>query len=188
MPHKRKRRLSGHVFIATSLDGYIARSNGSLDWLSTHAASADDHGYRNFIRGIDGIVMGRGTFETVLSFDAWPYEKPVVVMSRSLTHADVRADVIDKVTVTDLVPTAVMEMLSAKGWRRAYVDGGQVIQSFLRAGLIDDMVVTRIPVLLGSGLPLFGPLDRDLRLKHLGTTAFRSGLVQSKYEILNPFP
>jgi dihydrofolate reductase len=127
--------------------------------------------------------MGRGTYEKVLTFDEWPYRKPAVVMSKSLRSEAVPAALTGKVKITSDKPEAVLKKLSRQGWKRAYVDGGQVIQSFLRAGLIDDIIVTRVPVLLGRGRSLFGSLSRDVQLEHVETIAFPSGLVQSKYRV-----
>ena len=175
--------LSGHVFIATSLDGYIAKSDGDIEWLLQRDDPQEDHGYLAFIKNIDGIVMGRNTFEKSLSFGAWPYELPVVVLSRTLQASSLREDLKQKVQISSLSPQDLMPLLSAKGWRRAYIDGGQVIQSFLRAGLIDDMTITTVPVLLGEGKPLFAHLDREIDLKHTHSHFFPSGLVQSHYQI-----
>ncbi|MEO1249818.1 MAG: dihydrofolate reductase family protein [Pseudomonadota bacterium] len=175
---------SGHVFIATSLDGFIARKDGSLDWLMKQSVGGENHGYDAFIESVDGLVMGRGTFEQVLSFGDWPYPKPVIVLSSTLSNSDLRPDLVGKVTIRDEVPEAVMADLERQGWRRAYIDGGQVIQSFLRKGLIEDLLLTRVPILLGEGLPLFGLLDRDIDMQHMGTNSFPSGLVTSRYKIL----
>jgi dihydrofolate reductase len=175
--------VTGHVFIATSLDGYIARDNGDIGWLHSIPTEGEDHGYQDFIGGVDGIIMGRETFQKVLEFDTWPYSKPVVVMSQTLRQAEVPSRLSDTVHVSAQPPNALIQTLSIKGWKRAYVDGGQVIQSFLEAGLIEDMIITRIPILLGSGRPLFGPLSRDVQLDHTKTTAFPSGLVQSWYRV-----
>lgn len=180
------RAATGHVFIATSLDGYIARTDGRIDWLDRVPSDGDDHGYAAFFARMDGMVMGRATFETVLGFGAWPYEKPVVVMSRTLAPADLPKDLVGRVRVHSGPPRTVLAELGAEGWTRAYVDGGQLIQSFLRDGLIADLVITRIPVLLGSGLPLFGDLASDVLLEHVTTASFPSGLVQSHYRVLPP--
>ena len=176
--------ITGHVFIAASLDGFIARADGGIDWLNPYAATGEDHGYHTFMTAMDGIVMGRGTFETALSFGGWPYEKPVTVMSTTLTEKDLRPGLAGKVQIAAGSPQSVMAKLAAEGVRRVYVDGGKLIQSFLRAGLITDLVITHVPILLGQGVPLFGALAHDVGLRHLGTTSFRSGLVQSKYEIV----
>lgn len=175
--------ISGHVFIATSLDGFIARSNGDIEWLLTRDDPDEDHGYNDFIKDIDGIIMGRGSYEKVLTFDSWPYTKPVVVLSAKLSGADVPKILEGKVRFMNATPKEALNFLSQTGWKRVYVDGGQVIQSFLREGLIADIVVTRVPVLLGEGRSLFGPIDGDISLKHIETKSFPSGLVQSKYSV-----
>ena len=175
--------LTGHVFIATSLDGFIARPDGSLDWLMAIGAEGEDHGFDAMMASVDGLIMGRGTFEQVLAFDAWPYTKPVVVLSRTLNQGDIPDALIEKVTLSTLAPTDLMAELSGKGWNRAYVDGGKVIQSFLAEGLIADMIVTRAPVLIGEGLPLFGVIPKDIPLRHIETRSFPSGLVSSRYEV-----
>ncbi|HET9237283.1 MAG TPA: dihydrofolate reductase family protein [Oligoflexus sp.] len=175
---------SGHVFIATSLDGYIARVDGDISWLLSRDDPAEDHGYESFIKDIDGIIMGRGTYEKVRDFPSWPYTRPVIVLSQSLKATDVPEALHGKVRVIDLQPRALMEKLSHEGWKRAYVDGGLVIQSFLRERLIDDLVITTVPVLIGQGRPLFGPLSSDLSLTLLDCKHFPSGLVQSRYRIM----
>ncbi len=176
---------TGHVFIATSLDGFVARASGALDWLMKQLTEGEDHGYDAFMASVDGLVMGRGSFEAVRAFEEWPYAKPVVVMSQTLGQDDVPAEIADRVTLTRLDPAGVMKMLDGQGWRRAYIDGGKVVQSFLRDGLIADMTLTRIPILIGDGLPLFGALDRDVDCEHLDTRTFPSGLVTSRYRIVN---
>jgi dihydrofolate reductase len=173
--------ITGHVFIATSLDGFIARSDGGLDWLLSRDDPGEDHGYADFIAEIDGIVMGRGSFETVAALDPWPYERPVVVLSRTLSA--VPEPLAGRVRILDISPASAMQRLAAEGWRRVYVDGGRLVQSFLREGLIADMVVTQVPVLLGEGRRLFGPTGRDIPLAHFGTRTFPSGLVQSRYRV-----
>ncbi|MFO1183291.1 MAG: dihydrofolate reductase family protein [Bauldia sp.] len=178
--------ITGHVFIAASVDGFIARSDGDIAWLDRYAPGMEDHGYDAFMAGIDGLVMGRGTFEKVLTFGGWPFAKPVTVLSDTLREKDLRGDLAGKVRVSALAPREAMAKFAADGWRRVYVDGGKVIQSFLREGLIADMTVTRIPVLLGDGIPLFGSLPADVALRHVATRAFPSGLVQSTYAIGSP--
>lgn len=175
--------VSGHVYIALSLDGFIAGPGGDLDWLMKQPVEGEDHGYDDFMDSVDGLIMGRGTYEKVLTFGAWSYSKPVVVLSRSLAPQDLREDLVGKVRIVGDSPRQVMDALSKEGWRRAYIDGGQVIQAFLRDNLIADLVLTRIPILLGSGLPLFGRLDKEVNLKHTKTTSYPSGLVQSTYEV-----
>ena len=178
----------GHVFIATSLDGYIARADGGLDWLpgmgegEGAVPEAEDHGYDAFIAGMDGIVMGGATFRVALGFDPWPYALPVVVVSRTMADGEVPRALRGQVRIVRGIADA-RAATAELGWRHAYIDGGQVITGYLAAGAIADMVITRVPVLLGSGLPLFGALPGDVRLRHRGTTAFPSGLVQSRYAV-----
>lgn len=172
--------------MAMSLDGYIARTDGSLDWLMKQKTEGEDHGYDTFMASVDGLIMGRGSFEKALTFDKWPYQKPVVVMSRTLCDADIPDELRNTVTLSTLEPKELMQDLGRKGWQRAYVDGGKIIQSFLRAGLISDITVTHIPILIGEGLPLFDRLDRDVDIEHLETRSFPSGLVSSKYRVQQP--
>jgi dihydrofolate reductase len=169
----------GHVFIAASLDGYIARADHGLDWLLQFRDGADDHGYAAFMAGMDGVIMGRGTFDVCRGFEPWPFDCPVVVMSRHLTAADVPEALRGRVEVSAEPPRRLMERL---GWRKAYVDGGQVIRSFLAEALIAEITLTRAPVILGAGRPLFaeGP---EIRLQHLATRSWPSGLVQSRYRV-----
>jgi dihydrofolate reductase len=172
-----------HVYIATSLDGFIARPDGDIEWLHDWPDIGDDYGYAAFMGSVDGLIIGRGTFEKVLSFGKWPYEKPVVVLSRTLDPDAVPADRADRVRILALSPEETLDMLRREGWTRAYVDGGRLIQSFLAAGLIDDMTITRVPILLGAGRPLFGTLPHDVVLTHFETNAYPSGFVQSRYAV-----
>lgn len=174
---------TGHVFIAASLDGFIAKPDHGLDWLMKQNTEGEDHGYDPFMADMDGIVMGSSTFKTVLGLGPWPYEKPVVVMSRALTVRDVPDSLSKKVRVSNRSPVDLMAELGAAGWRNAYIDGGEVIQSFLRRDLIADMTVTLIPILLGAGRRLFGPIEEDIDLILTETRSFPSGLVQMRYSI-----
>lgn len=175
--------IEGHVFIATSQDGFIARKDGSLDWLTGVSVTGEDHGYNAFIDSVDGIVMGRGTFDVVTAFDPWPYSRPVIVMSRTLRQEDLSDDLKNRVEITDETPQSIMARLARRGWTRAYIDGGQVIQSFLAAGLIAEMSLFRMPVLIGEGRPLFGSLEKDLRLDLVEATSFPSGIVKTRYKL-----
>ena len=171
------------VFIAASLDGFIARENGDVDWLSGFdgAEAGEDYGYRAFMETVDALVMGRGTHDTVRTFGAWPYgETPVVV----LTSRPVDLPAGAPVEAMAGAPAEIVERLAARGARHLYVDGGKTIQAFLEAGLIQRLILTRIPMLIGTGIPLFGPLSRDVRLRHVETRTFDSGLVQSTYHVL----
>lgn len=176
--------VTGHVFIATSLDGFIARQDGDIDWLLAHDQAGEDHGYDDFIADIDAIVMGRGTYEAVQGMGDWFYSRPVLVLSSQLARQAVPPELSGKVRFCNETPERAMAMLHAEGVRRAYVDGGRVIQSFLSLGMISDMVITRVPILLGTGRPLFGGAERDVALEHQSTRSFPSGLVQSHYRVL----
>ncbi len=167
------------VFIGLSVDGFIARRNGALDFLPE---APEDHGYEALMASVDALVMGRATFETVLGFGGpWPYgdKRIVVLTSRPL---DVSA-IAGRVEVMGGDPAEVVARLAASGAQNLYVDGGATVQRFLAAGLIDRLILTRVPVLIGEGIPLFGPLPGDVRLRHVATRSFPSGLVQSEYAV-----
>lgn len=167
------------VFVGTSVDGFIARANGALDWLPH--GGGEEHGYEAFFASVDALVIGRHTYETVLGFEAWPYgTKPVYVLSSASLRAPPAGAVVRHLSGD---PSDIVNQLTASGVHHAYIDGGVTVQRFLRAGLIQRLIITRIPVLLGAGIPLFGPTDRDIRLRHVRTRQFPSGLVQSEYEV-----
>ena len=169
--------MKASVFIATSLDGFIARADGGIDWLPT--GDVEEHGYEAFIASVDALVIGRKTYETVLAFDAWPYgEKPVIVLSTGTLSPAPPGAVVEHMAGP---PADIVSQLASRGVQHIYVDGGITIQRFLQAGLIQRLVVTRIPVLIGTGIPLFGPLSSDIVLTHVGTREYASGLVQSEY-------
>lgn len=175
--------ITGHVFIAVSLDGYIARPDGDIGWLLERDDPTEDHGYADFIADKNMIVMGRGSYEKVLTFDAWPYDRPVLVLSKQLAGTQVPEALQGKVRFSDLTPAEAMMEMERQNVRRVYVDGGQLVQSFLRNRLIDDMVITTVPVLIGAGRPLFGPLSQDMDLTLVSSHRFPSGLVQSTYRL-----
>lgn len=172
--------MTASVFIGTSVDGFIARTNGGLDWLPE--GGGEPHGYNEFIASVDAIVIGRNTFETVLGFDVWPYgdKRVVVLSSHSLDLSMVKDGVVEQLSGP---PAEIVTKLAARGIDHLYIDGGITIQRFLRAGLIKRLIITRVPVLIGSGVPLFGTLPRDVRLRHVATRQYPSGLVQSEYVI-----
>lgn len=178
-------RVRVSVFMATSLDGYIARSDGDVSWLDEiePIEGGDDAGFGVFFDSIDVLVMGRGSFEKVLEFDNWPYgTKPVIVLSKSLTEVPIKLR--DRVRIDDSTPKELVEKLLQGGYKHIYLDGGKVVQSFLRDGLVDDMTLTTIPVLIGDGLPLFGNIKKDFKLRLMKSQSWDNGLVQSKYQIL----
>ncbi len=173
------------VYIATSLDGYIARENGDLDWLpgSDGQSDGEDYGYQQFMDSVDTLVMGRHTYEMVLSFGEWPYgEKRVIVLSSQ--EIEIPAHLAVTVESSSSSPAKLVDKLHKSGAQHLHIDGGKTIQGFLNAGLINEMIITRIPVLIGSGIPLFGALDHDQKLRHIETSSFANGFVQSKYEVL----
>ncbi|AYZ15556.1 MULTISPECIES: dihydrofolate reductase family protein [Klebsiella] len=175
--------VTTHVFIAVSLDGYIARQDGDIDWLLQRDDPTEDHGYAAFIADKDWIVMGRGSYEKALTFDQWPYDRPVLVLSRQLSDIAIPEALKGKVQLSSRTPGEVLADLALQNAHRVYQDGGLVIQSFLREGLVADMIITTVPVLLGAGKPLFGSLTRDIDLTLLSSRSFPSGLVQSHYRL-----
>ncbi len=193
------------VYIASSLDGFIARKDGSIDWLEFDSpnergtdergtddsgagdSGPEDYGFAEFISSVDLLLMGRHTFEVLLTFDEdeWIYgDTPLTVLSSTLGPEAIPAHLEGKVNIASGKPAEIVEQLAEKGVKHVYVDGGITVQSFIKAGLIDEITISLIPVLIGDGIPLFGPLDGDVRLQHIGTRSFPSGLVQVKYRTL----
>ena len=172
-------KVKASVFIGTSLDGFIARVNGDLDFLPP--GGGEPHGYDEFMATVDALVIGRHTFETVLGFDAWPYgEKRVFVLSTRPIATPPPGAVVERMSGA---PADIVSQLAARGIRHVYVDGGITIQRFLQAGLVDRLIITRVPVLIGAGIPLFGPLPHDIALQPVATRQYASGLVQSEYVV-----
>lgn len=187
-------RAKCSVFIATSLDGFISRTDGSIDWLNKAnklMPPGEDCGYAQFMSTVDTLVMGRNTFDQVRTFDPWPYGlTPVVVLTSHPLDMALPSLVTDTVSASSDPPEAVVERLTAEGKRHLYVDGGRTVQSFLAAGLVDELIITTIPVLLGAGRPLFANVGSsggggggDVELAHVATLAFDFGFVQSKYRV-----
>jgi len=168
------------VFVGTSLDGFIARTNGDLDWLPE--GGGEPHGYNEFMASVDALVIGRKTFEKVLTLGPWFYGKKRVVV---LSHRPIDLSLAVGGVVEQMAgsPADIVAHLAATGAQHLYIDGGITIQEFLRAGLIQRLIITRVPVLIGEGIPLFGALPRDLRLRHVATREYESGLVQSEYAV-----
>lgn len=169
------------VFIGTSVDGFIARPDGSLGFLP--ADGGEPHGYNEFFASVDALVIGRKTFETVHAFPQWPYgdKRVVVLSSQPLDLSKVPA------TVEQMQgsPREIVAQLEARGIRHAYVDGGVTVQRFLREGLIQRLIITRVPVLIGQGIPLFGSLPKDIQLEHVATQHYASGLVKTEYRVIS---
>jgi dihydrofolate reductase len=168
------------VFCGVSVDGFLARPNHTLDFLD--AGGAEPHGFEEFFGSVDVLVIGRKTFEVVLGFGEWPYgQKAVIVLSsRRLDFSKIKEGTVEQMTGE---PAEIATQLKARGFKHAYIDGGITIQRFLSAGLIDRLVVTRVPVLIGDGIPLFGPVPRDITLDHVATRTYPGGLVQSEYKL-----
>ena len=189
--------MKASVYIATSLDGFIARENGDLDWLegsgeevaeekeevSQDSAQGEDYGYKAFMDSVDALVMGRNTFEKVLSLGPWGYgDKLVFVLSSR--PLEIPKHLSQTVEAMSGSPEEVTARLSERGMTHLYIDGGETVQRFLRSGLIQRLIITKMPILIGTGIPLFGPLGRDIKLRHVRTQSYPSGFVQSEYEIV----
>jgi dihydrofolate reductase len=172
------------VYIGTSLDGFIARKNGDIDWLTQFANDEAIHAYEEFISRIDAIVIGRGTFEKVLTFPSWPYDRKVFVLSNSIKQ--VPDELKEKVTLLSTGPFKLLIYLSGLGFSGIYIDGGRVIQDFLKEDLVDELIISKVPILIGNGIPLFGQLNTDLKFKHIQTQVQSNGLVRSYYEKIIP--
>ncbi len=179
------RTWKGRVFIGVSLDGKIARLDGDIEWLTDqpvgrhhvrgHQGPAAPPGYDDFMADTDHIVMGRATYEKILTFGYWPYKsKQVIVLSTTLSEDD------ENVTVAHTLGE-VCELLSSQDASGVYIDGGQVIQSCLREGLIDEITIGVAPVLIGAGIPLFGAIPEDILLTHVGTSYSDSGMTSTRY-------
>lgn len=167
------------LYIAASLDGYIARPDGYIGWLNAVEAEGEDYGYSSFYASVDSLVMGSVTYEQVRQFGAWPYEgKRCIVLSKRLAGSDLPG-----VTVTSKSPADVLADLEAEGHRRTWLVGGAAaVASFRASGLISRYIISVIPTLLGEGIPLFGPSQPGERLKLVNAEAFPSGLVQLTYD------
>ena len=168
------------VFVGVSLDGFIARRNGEYDFLPSDGGNSN--GYEEFIATVDALIIGRKTFETVLGFPEWPYgdRQVIVLSSQGLDLSRVRGQV-EQMAGS---PSEIFSQLSARGLKHAYVDGGLTVQCFLEAGMIDRIIINRYPVLIGDGIPLFGRLPHDVRLRHISTQSHPNGLVKSEYEVI----
>jgi dihydrofolate reductase len=181
--------FTGSVFLGMSVDGFIARPDGDLSWLTGGAeaggapddGAGGDFGFAEFVAGVDALVMGRATYDVIAPMDAWPYQgKPVHVLSTRLTPA---TD--PRITVHGSFDEAVAA-LRAAGYRRVYVDGGRTVHAFLTAGLVSDLTLSRVPVLIGTGHTPFGALPADIALEHDRTQVFPGGMVQSTYRVRRP--
>ncbi len=168
------------VYIATSIDGYIARKDGSINWLTEWPnPDKSDYGFFDFLDSVDGIIMGRNTFETVSAFDEWVYTRPVFVLTNTLTELSGKWADKGEIIKGDLKD--ILSALNDRGMKSFYIDGGKTIQSFLAQDLIDQMIITQIPILLGSGIPLFADGGLELKFNHTATDIYNGGLVKNSY-------
>ena len=174
---------TGHIMMAMSLDGFVARPDHTLDWLEKQQTEGEDHGFDAFQDSVDVIVMGTGSLRTLLGLGGVGYSKPVVVLSRSMTQADLPGGIRDKVEILTLEPPELMEEFARRGYGRVYVDGGAIIQSFMRAGLIADMKITIVPILIGAGIRIFDKTNGDTDLELVSTEQFPSGLVDLVFKV-----
>ena len=173
--------MPNFVYIATSLDGFIAKKDGGIDWLlETPNPEGSDFGFSEFMKSVDAIVMGRNTFELVLTFSEWHYTKPVFVLSNTLQS--VPNNVTDKAEILSGNPESIIKELNSRGYKNFYIDGGITIQNFLDQELIDELIITRIPILLGDGIPLFAGLTKEQKFEHLNTEVYNNSLVKSHYK------
>jgi len=171
------------AFIGCSLDGFIARTDGNLNWLFEADHSGLDHGYSDFMKTVDTLIIGRRTFEQVLDFDPWPYpEIKIIVLSKTLKMEEIPLQFRTKIDIHPGPIEELVKMLEISGSKGIYVDGGRAIQSFIRSGLLTEITITSIPILIGDGIPLFGSIYKDIHLKHINTVIFEDQFVQSTYQ------
>lgn len=172
--------MTNTIYIAVSLDGFIAEVDGGLDWLTEIPnPDQDDYGFGEFMDRIDGVVMGRNTFEKVLEFGEWIYTKPVFVLSN--TRNEVPQSLKDKVTLVSGNVGDVVKKLNSKGFANLYVDGGKTIHEFLKLDLIDEMIVTTVSTIIGDGIPLFGKIGEKRAFKLEKTEMLNENLVKQYY-------
>ena len=173
--------MSNKVYIATSIDGFIAKKNGDINWLmDIPNPEGSDFGFNEFMNSVDAIVMGRLTYEQVLKFSEWPYIKPVFFLIS--TNISVPEFLNDKVNIIKGNPKSIIEKLNSMQYSNLYIDGGKTVQEFLKEDLIDELIITRISILLGDGIPLFSKLINDQKYEHLATEIFNNTLVKSHYK------
>src|SRR5574344_856464 len=171
--------MANYVFVAKSLDGFIATKDGSTKWLNIANTQKTDYGYTEFVKKIDAIIMGRLSYEKILTYIPYPYKKHVFVLSNTLKTIPINLS--DRIDIVNGKLKDIVENLRNKGFENLYIDGGTTIQSFLKEDLIDEMMITTVPIILGGGIPLFGELNTTLNFKHKRTTTYDNGLVTSIY-------
>jgi len=171
--------MTNYVFVAKSLDGYIAKKDGSTDWLNIPNPNKTDYGYYDFTKKIDAIVMGRLSFEKALTYKPYPYDKPVFVLSNTLKKVPINLQ--DNVEIVNGDLYDIITYIKSKGYQNLYIDGGSTIQSFINENLIDEITLTTLPVLLGNGIPLFKETNNILYYKHKETIVYENGVVKTVY-------
>lgn len=172
--------MGNFVFIATSVDGFIAKEDDNLDWLMKYNdPDGSDYGYKEFINNIDAIVLGRGTYDFVNKMEPWYYTKPVYVVSSSLNAKEINKNVEE---VFSKSPKEIVRYLNGKGYNNLYIDGGKTISYFLDEDLIDELIISKVPIILGSGIPLFNKIKSEIELIHIDTVVYKNGLVKSHYK------
>lgn len=174
------------VFIATTIDGYIAKEDGSIDWLNKFnetVPSGEDCGYKSFISTVDILVMGRKSFEKVCEFDSWPYDVPVIVLTTQSNYY-IPEYLKTKVTISLENPKDLIMRLTSEKIKHVYLDGGQTIQRFIKENLVDEITITLIPILLGGGCPLFGLINKEVLLKQSRCQVYDFGCTQMTYQLV----
>jgi len=174
--------MANIVYIGTSLDGFISAPDGSLDWLSyVPIPEGNDLGFSEFMERIDAVVMGRKTFQTLLGFGVgWHYPKPGLILSSTMNSAP--EEFANHVQFASGTPGEVVAFAKDQGFENLYIDGGTTIQGFLRDDLIDEMIFTQIPILLGGGDRLFGDLEQPLGFELVDSRVLLGQLVKRRYE------
>ena len=174
--------MTNIVYIGTSIDGYISSADGSLDWLNTVPnPEGDDLGFSQFMERVDAIVMGRHTFETVLGFGlGWHYPIPGIVLSTTLET--IPEEFAEHVQIASGLPEQIVHLAEQRGFNNLYIDGGNTIQRFLQADLVDEMIITELPILLGGGDRLFGSLEGHLLFDLVDTEVLLGHMVKKHHK------
>lgn len=172
--------MANYVFVAMSLDGFIATRDGSTDWLNIPNPDKTDYGYKEFTQKVDALLMGRLTFETAIKRKPYPYHKHVFVLSNTIKSIPINLQ--DSVEVVNGDIKNILEDIHNRGFQNLYIDGGLTIQSFLGRNLIDEMTICTLPIILGSGLHLFGEINTTIKFEHIKTTTYDNGVITNIYK------
>ena len=171
------------LYIASSLDGYIAGENGSIDWLFSDA----DYGYTEFYNSIDTIFVGRKTYEQSLTFEEYPYKGKKVYVLTHRAEAKKEKKTYNVEYINDEIPKFVTSLIKQPIGNKDIwlLGGGEIVSLFLNADLVDEIILSVHPIILGKGIPLFNDIKKRVNLRLLESIPFKSGLVQLHYRILN---